>query len=155
MTVLRHFFYRLYHLGLRLFVRVYPFPKPLLIYGLDAFEQWRDCLIRHQHRQVLVISDATLHQLGVIGPVCDLLDELNIAYHLYLDVEPNPSINTIEAGVAAYRQYQCEALIAIGGGSVIDCAKLIGAREVKPKQSLLNMKGLFKVLKAIPPLHGP
>ena len=154
MTVLRHFFYRLYHAGLRLFVRVYPFPKPLLMHGHGAFEQWREYLAHHQYRQVLVITDATLHKLGVINPVCDLLAELNITYQLYSDVEPNPSIKTIESGVTVYRQHHCEALIAIGGGSVIDCAKLIGARAVKPQQSLLKMKGLFKILQALPPLHA-
>lgn len=63
---------------------------------------------------------------------------------------PNPTIANIEEGRALYLTAHAQAIIAVGGGSVMDCAKVIGARVVKPRQSVQRMRGLLRVLKRTP-----
>ncbi len=67
-------------------------------------------------------------------------------------VPENPTIASVEAGVHRYRSAKCDSLIAFGGGSVMDCAKGIGARVGNPWLSLRWMEGLFRVLLPPPPL---
>ena len=68
------------------------------------------------------------------------------------DVVPNPTIDNIEAGKACYEENKCEAIIALGGGSVMDCAKMIGARVANPDKTVSQMKGLLKVKNKLPVL---
>lgn len=145
-------FFRLYQLGLKLFVLLYPFPRPKLFVGKDGLAQWLPTLA--QHKQVLVVSDATLVQLGVLAPVLDALEQANIRYTVFSDVDPNPSIDNVESGLAVYRDNSCDSVVAIGGGSVMDCAKLIAARVSRPKKSVRQLKGLFKIRKSLPPFYA-
>ena len=69
---------------------------------------------------------------------------------MFDQVVPNPTISNIEAGLKIYNDQKCQAIISFGGGSVMDCAKIIGARAVKPKQSVKKMKGLLKINKKLP-----
>lgn len=75
----------------------------------------------------------------------------NIRYTVFDDVQPNPTIENVEAGRKIYKQNKCKAIIAFGGGSPIDCAKIIGARVRNPYLPVRFMKGLFRVIIPIPP----
>ena len=69
------------------------------------------------------------------------------AYALYDQVPENPSLTSVEAGLQYFRSQGCDSLIAVGGGSVIDCAKGIAARPANSWLSLRRMEGLFRVLR--------
>jgi alcohol dehydrogenase len=90
-------------------------------------------------------------ELGLPKPLFDSLDQHGIAYSVFDDVQPNPTIENVEAGVQAYKEHGCDGIIGFGGGSPIDCAKIIGARIANPFLSVRRMKGLFKVVLPIPP----
>lgn len=77
----------------------------------------------------------------------------NISYEIYDEVMPNPTIDCIEAATIRYREAKCQAIVAVGGGSVMDCAKIVGARIVKPSQTVMKMKGVFKIHKKLPDLY--
>lgn len=149
-----HLYRRLFHLGLKLFALLYPLPKPKLVSGQSEFVDWLTTVKPKHSNPLLVVSDATLDKLGMIDIVTEQLSKTDIEYIVYTNVDPNPSFDNVELGVEMYQQNKCSGIIAIGGGSVMDCAKLIGARITRPNKSLRQMKGLFKVLKKLPPLYA-
>ena len=69
---------------------------------------------------------------------------------LYDKTVANPTTENVEEAKEQYLQKKCQAIIAFGGGSSMDCAKAVGARIVKPKQSLAQMKGILKIHKKLP-----
>ena len=76
--------------------------------------------------KVLVVTDKGLLQFGVAKMVTDVLDEAGIAYDIFSEVKPNPTVSNVKAGIDAFKMAQADILAAIGGGSSIDTAKAIG-----------------------------
>lgn len=71
---------------------------------------------------------------------------------MYDKTQPNPTVHNVEEVLALYQQNHCDSLIAIGGGSSIDCAKAVGARLAHPRKSLNQLKGILRVWRKIPTL---
>ncbi|WP_302616856.1 iron-containing alcohol dehydrogenase, partial [uncultured Dubosiella sp.] len=103
-------------------------------------------------RTVLVVTDPLLAKSAMAATLIDALFCQNVSCVLYDKTQANPKVSDVEAALALYQQYDCSALIALGGGSSIDCAKAIGARVAFPNKPLSKLKGLLKVYKSIPPL---
>ena len=76
--------------------------------------------------KAFVASDPDLVKFGVTKKVTDVLDEAGIAYALFTDIKPNPTIENVQAGVAAFKAAGADCIVAIGGGSSIDTAKAVG-----------------------------
>jgi len=76
-------------------------------------------------RRVFIVTDKPLYDLGLVAPVAKVLDELNIAHRVFYDVKPDPALSVINQGVAAMNDFQPDAIIALGGGSPIDAAKVM------------------------------
>jgi len=68
-------------------------------------------------------------------------------------VQPNPSVENVEQGVDRFKEIGSEAIVAFGGGSVMDCAKVIGARIVCPSKPVHKLAGTFRVRRALPDLY--
>lgn len=98
-------------------------------------------------KSALLVTDQGLMSLGMAQPIIDgfKAEGLNIA--VYDKVVPNPTITNIEEGLKLYKDNNCDVIIALGGGSPMDCAKGIGARVARPSKSIPKMKGLLRVLK--------
>ena len=77
-------------------------------------------------KKVFVVTDPDLIKFGVSKKVTDLLDEANIDYTVYSNVKANPTIENVQEGVAKFKEYGADGIIAIGGGSSMDTAKAIG-----------------------------
>jgi len=77
-------------------------------------------------KKAFVASDPDLVKFGVTSKVTDLLDQNGIAYELYTDIKPNPTIENVQHGVDAYRASGADMMITIGGGSSMDTGKGIG-----------------------------
>ncbi len=77
-------------------------------------------------KKALVVSDPDLVKFGVTAKVTRVLDEAKIPYELFSDIKPNPTIENVQAGVAAFRASGADCIVAIGGGSSIDTSKAIG-----------------------------
>ena len=149
-----HRLYRLYHFGLRLAAALLPIRTPHVYAGQQALSQWL-CEVKKQNlRTLLVVSDPGIVALNLQQPIIAALHQQGVNTVLYSDVEANPGIPCIEQGVSCYQQHHCQGIIAIGGGSVMDCGKLIAARIARPSKSLQQMQGLFKVLRPLVPLYA-
>ena len=77
-------------------------------------------------KKAFVCSDPDLIKFGVTGKVTDVLDEAGLAYEIYSDIKPNPTIENVQTGVAAFQASGADYIIAIGGGSSMDTAKAVG-----------------------------
>ena len=77
-------------------------------------------------KKAFVCSDPDLVKFGVTAKVTDLLDAAGLAYELYSDIKPNPTIENVQSGVAAFKAAEADYIIAIGGGSSMDTAKAVG-----------------------------
>ena len=73
----------------------------------------------------LIVTDEALVQLPIMEDLLTPLQEASIAYSLYSNVQPNPTGENVEAGVAVYRENSCDGVIAFGGGSALDAGKTI------------------------------
>lgn len=77
-------------------------------------------------RKALVCSDPSLVKFGISQKVTDILEKEGLAYELFTDIKPNPTIENVQAGVAAFKAAEADYIVAIGGGSSMDTAKAIG-----------------------------
>ena len=77
-------------------------------------------------KKAFVCSDPDLLKFGVTKKVTDILDGEKMAYEIYSDIKPNPTIENVQSGVAAFKASGADYIIAIGGGSSMDTAKAIG-----------------------------
>lgn len=128
-----------------------PVPEPKLIAGAGSIKQVPQEIKSLSVSKVLVVSDKGLSAIGLVDKITDLLQKNNIPFIVFDEVQPNPSIDNIEAGLQVFKNNQCDGLIALGGGSPMDCAKLIGARVARPKKPISKMRGKLKILRKLPP----
>ena len=77
-------------------------------------------------KKAFVCSDPDLVKFGVTKKVLDELDKAGLAYELYSNIKPNPTIENVQSGVEAYKKAEADYIIAIGGGSSMDTAKAVG-----------------------------
>ena len=95
-------------------------------HGSGAIKNIATEAIGRGFKKALVCSDPDLIKFGVTKKVLDVLDENGLAYEVYSEIKPNPTIENVQSGVAAFKAAGADYIIAIGGGSSMDTAKAIG-----------------------------
>ena len=100
---------------------------------------------------VLVVTGAGMVRRGQVEPMLDGFDANGIRYTLQTYTTTDPTSDDVELGYRTYREHGCKAIVAIGGGSRIDCAKGIAAKTVHPGKPVARLQGLLKVHWPIPP----
>lgn len=101
---------------------------------------------------ILLVTDGGLRSCEITKPLEDLLAKNQIHCAVYDKTCANPTVHNVEEARGMYENEGCEALIAFGGGSSMDCAKAVGARIVYPKRDLSQLKGLLRVWRKLPTL---
>ena len=144
--------YRSYHRVMKTVSAVMPFPQPVLLTGPGSVDKLAENIAVRGLVHVLLVTDDVLVQLGLVDGLKRSLTHHGVRFTVFADVQPNPTIENVEAGRELYRERDCDGIVAFGGGSPMDCAKIIGARVGNPFMSVRMMKGLFKVFLPIPPL---
>ncbi len=127
---------------------------PKFISGAGSLDRLPSILKRMNIGHILFVTDGGLMKLGIPDNLLKKFDEEGIGYTVYSGVEPNPTSDNVEEGYKLYHENDCQALIAMGGGSPMDCAKGIAAKAVHPKKSVRQLQGLLKVHKRIPPFFA-
>ncbi len=103
--------------------------------------------------KALVCSDLDLIKFGVTKKVTDLLDGASLAYEIFSDIKPNPTIENVQAGVAAFKAAGADYIIAIGGGSSMDTAKAVGIIINNPEfADVRSLEGVAPTKKACVPI---
>ena len=141
---------RVYQSIFKLVSPLLPWREPELIEGQGSLLELPAHLASRGITRVLIVTDKGLVALNLMNPLLTELSKRHIVSVVYDETVPNPTIGNIETALALYHSNQCQAIIAFGGGSPIDCAKGVGARVARPKKSLASMKGVLKVLHRLP-----
>lgn len=102
-------------------------------HGAGAIKEIPGELQRRGYKKVFVCTDPDLVKFGVATKVTDLLDEAGIAYSVYSDIKPNPTIQNVVDGVEAFKAAKADSIVTIGGGSAMDTAKAIGVIITNPE----------------------
>lgn len=149
MNTLKKVYCRTFQAAFRLAMPFMPYREPEILNSVAEIEQ---LLNKLGVKSVLLVTDKMLRQFGATSKLEKILEEAGIKCNVYDDTCANPTVNNVEAARELYVKENCEALIAFGGGSSMDCAKAVGARIAYPHKTVNQMKGLLKVLKKIPTL---
>ncbi|SEM11564.1 Alcohol dehydrogenase, class IV [Mesobacillus persicus] len=147
-------YYRLYQKSFRLISPLLPWRKPELLEGANSVLELPNLLKDRGIKNVLIVTDQGIVTLGIMEGLLEGLTERGVEFSVYDETVPNPTIENIEEALKIYIAKHCEAIIAFGGGSPMDCAKAVGARVARPNKTLSQLKGQLKVRKEIPPLFA-
>lgn len=134
-----------------------PYRKPKVVGSVKALP---DIILKKKCSKVLIITDSGIRKLGLTRRLEKALDAAGIPCIIYDKTVANPTTVNVAEAVKLYLDNGCDCIIGFGGGSSMDCAKAVGARIAKPKQSLAKMKGILKVhrklalLMAVPTTAG-
>lgn len=143
--------YRTFQFFFNIGARVLPWRKAQPVKGAGAIKQIPSILKNENVERVMVVTDPGLMAAGIAPSILEVLDEAEVPYSLYSEVQPNPTVDTVNAIFDLYTSTGCGGFIAIGGGSSMDAAKGAAGRVKRPHKSVQQLKGLFKVLGRIAP----
>lgn len=149
MFFLKSAFCRIFQTSFRLALPILPYREPEIA---DSCDKLGNILKKENIKSLLIVTDEGIVTNGLTVPVTSALEISGTAYAVYDKTHPNPTVDNIEEAYSIYIENRCECLIAVGGGSSMDCAKAVGARAAYPKKSIGKMKGILRVLRPLPTL---
>ena len=122
-------------------------------HGAGAIKEIPGEVARRGLHKAFVCSDPDLVKFKVTDKVLNVLKESNLDYELYSDIKPNPTIENVQTGVAAFRASGADYIIAIGGGSSMDTAKAIGIIIANPEfEDVRSLEGVAPTKKPCVPI---
>ena len=130
-----------------------------IVFGVGSLKKLPDLLKKSGSKNALLVSDRGLEKLGVVGKVSDVITASGIECEAFLDVEANPSCETVEAATKIYKDRGATSLIALGGGSPMDVAKSVGViatygGKITEYEGAAKVPGKTVPLVAIPTTAG-
>lgn len=138
---------RIFQIGFRIAMPILPYRQPKIVPSCKNLDSVFEA---ENIKSVLIVTDKGIVRNGLVSPVEKVLTACNIKYTVYDSTQPNPTVKNVEDALLLYKENNCTALIAIGGGSAMDCAKAVSARVAYPKRSLGSMKGVMRILRKLP-----
>lgn len=147
MFIVRRVFCRVFQQAFHAAIPFLPYRSPKRVQSVGAIPE---ICRKYQVSSVMIVTDAGIRALGLTEYLEQKLTEEKIDYCVYDRTVANPTIRNVEEAVALYYQCGAQAIIAFGGGSAMDCAKVTGARIAKPRQRVSRMKGLLKIHRKLP-----
>lgn len=133
----------------RLAIPLLPYRRPQLVEDaalLPALLSDRGC------RRALLVTSPSAARLPGTRRLLSAMEAAGMGCSVYDKTAPNPTADAVEEAFARYREEGCEAIIGVGGGSSLDCAKAVGVRAVRPDRPLSALRGVLKVRRPLPPL---
>jgi alcohol dehydrogenase class IV len=132
---------------------VVPIPRPTTFVGPGAAVKMCDSIAQFGFKRVLIVTDAILVKLGLVAPLHKALADRGVDVAIHDGITPDPTHDVLQRGFEAATAHRTDAILAVGGGSVIDAAKVIGAMVVSGK-SPAKLVGMLKVGKPMLPLFA-
>ncbi|MGV8905775.1 MAG: iron-containing alcohol dehydrogenase family protein [Acetobacterium sp.] len=122
-----------------------------IICGKDSIQKLPEILKKQQLKKAMVISGPHLNKMGVVQKITDVLSREHIDYATFVEIEANPSVETVDLATKAFVESGADCIIALGGGSPMDVAKAVGVLA-KFGGAITEYEGADKVPGAITPL---
>ena len=123
---------------------------PDLLEGAGSLYDLPDVLKEHEINCTMIVTTKGFVKRGMLAQFLNDLLARGITSAVFSDVSSDPDFDCVQKAAAFYRSRSCDAIVAIGGGSVIDCAKVAGALVVRPGKSAADLVGSLKVRKELP-----
>ena len=136
--------YRTSHIMMKGVLNVLKLPIPPSLVGPGMVKRFPEIISLCDVHKALVITDKPLMEMGLLDGFLEALKKAGIDYAVFDGVQPNPTFENIYDGLEAYYTEGCDGVIAFGGGSSMDCAKIVAAKVTNDKP-IPKMKGLFKL----------
>ena len=149
MNIFAKIYCRVFQTAFRMALPVLPYREPEII---SSCAEIGKVATKEKISAILIVTDKGIVNNGLVDPVEAALQASSISYYIYSDTQPNPTVRNVEDALQAYHANHCDALIAIGGGSSMDCAKAVGARVAYPKRTVNQLGGKLKVWRKLPVL---
>ena len=147
MNFFKSLYCRVFQSIMRCLSTFFPFKEPILLDGIDELI---NVLKEKKINNLIIITDKIIRNIGLTKKLEDSLEKECISFCVYDNTNQNPTSNNVEEARELYLLNKCNAIIAFGGGSSLDCAKALGARIVLPNKDLKSMQGLIKINKKLP-----
>lgn len=141
---------RLFQAGLKIGNYALGYRTPQCLEGPECVREVGALLNQAQRKPVLVVTGSGMVRRGTANGLLEGLEKESIPYTLVTYDHPDPTTEDVERGFRAYRDGGCRSIVALGGGSRIDCAKAIAAKAAHPHTPVRAMQGLLKVHRRIP-----
>ena len=149
MNIFAKTYCRIFQTAFRIALPVLPYREPEIISSCSKLDV---VFKKEKVSSVLVVTDKGIAANGLTASVEQVLKKKKIPYVIYDETKPNPTVQNVEDALCVYQQNACNCLIAIGGGSAMDCAKAVGARVAYPKRTVNQLGGKLKVWRKLPTL---
>ncbi len=149
MNIFKKAYCRVFQTCFRIVHPLLPYKEPTIYESINDIP---NILKDKNIKSVMLVTDKGIRSIGLTKNLEELLEQYDIKYTVYDNTLANPTVNNVEEARMLYLDNNCEALIAFGGGSSMDCAKAVGARIAYPKKSVGKLKGLLKIRRKIPML---
>ncbi len=132
--------------GAGLAVRFLPIPQPTILVGPGASGRLGQTVAGFGHRKILIVTDSVVSRLGLLNDLTAALTAGGAEYVVFDAITPDAPIPLIEEGIEFFCANDCDAIVAVGGGSSMDASKAIAAAVSNPGKSLRELAGYFKGL---------
>jgi alcohol dehydrogenase len=133
--------------GIKAALKLIPSPKPTMFAGENASLKLCKAIGDFGHQHILIVSDSILNQLGVLAPLMAALKAHGVKASIFDGVLPDPTHNIVAACLLQYQKLACDAILAVGGGSSIDVAKVVAVAATSHKSSH-DLVGILKSTQA-------
>jgi alcohol dehydrogenase class IV len=131
-----------------------PWRKPEILDGEGSLKKLPELIKKNGIHKVLVVTDKGGSSLGFMSDLVEGLQSAGIEAMIFDRTVPNPTIDNIEEALDLYKTGHCQGIVALGGGSPMDCAKGVAARVARPEKSIPQMKGELRIRKKTPLLFA-
>ncbi len=132
--------------GVGKFTRFLPIPQPTLLVGPGSSGRMGQAIAGFGHSKILIVTDSIISKLGLLKDLTDALSAGGADFVVFDETTPDAPIPLIERGIAFYREHDCDAIVAFGGGSSMDASKAIAVSIANPNKPLRALAGYFKGL---------
>ena len=147
MNIFKRIYCRSYQLLFRLAIPFMPYRQPTI---LSSTKEIPNILKKNHCSFPLIVTGKSSVRLKLVENLENILHNANLNCCVFSDTVANPTTDNVQSATILYKENKCDCIIALGGGSALDCAKAVGAKITRPNKSLSQMKGLLKIRKKLP-----
>lgn len=147
MNIFKKLYCRTFQFVFKVAIPLLPYKRPVI---LNSVSDCADVIKSHGANKAFIVTDGGVMRCGLVDGLTAALSDAGVEYSIYDKTMPNPTVTAVEDARAMYLSEQCDAIIAVGGGSAMDLAKACGARIARPKKSIKAMAGILHVRKKLP-----